>query len=383
MDIPGLQFALEYYVRRAAMRDPVLPINLEAIRASRRILMAVTTGMGDLILASPVLESLRVALPDAKIGLYCRQAWAPLFREDPRVDEVISYHGKSRRFFSTIAALRRFAPDLVVAPHINDPDVLPMLYLSGARSIVRVPWGTTRFPELLSNRGYEDQRRSIQGVHVVDERLRTIEALGLKIATRVPRVFVGPDNEFAVRSQILAATGCQEYAVMHVFSADVYRTIPADLARQSLLALCQKFPGLAWVLTGSQEDRSSLCKIADGLAPQVWVAAGELSIDANAACLGAARGIISPDTGSLHLAAALDRPVLALFSPTREAPTREQVVGPRTATAPTRVLEVAAVCDPCVGRRCPHRPVKCLENFRVEEIVVAFGQLIEVGQANQ
>lgn len=376
MDIPGLQFMLERYVRRAAVRDPVLPLDRQAVRAAQRVLVAVTTGMGDLILASPVIEALRAALPDAAVGLFCRTAWTPLFGHDSRVDAVINYYGKSRRCFPTIAALRHFAPDLVVAPHINDPDVLPLLYLSGARQIVRVPWGTTRFPELLSNRNDPTERESVRGLHVVDERLRVVEALGLPVISRTPRVVAPPHTEM-VCERTMAATGCADYAVLHVFSTDVYRTIPAELARDCLCALNEKYPNLGWVLTGSAVDRPALEKIASECEAKIWIAAGELSIDASAACLSGARAVISPDTGTLHLAAALDRPVLALFSPTREAATRAQVVGPRTLTAPSRVLEVLSVCDPCVGRRCPHRPVKCLQAFQVSDIVAAFGQIIE------
>jgi ADP-heptose:LPS heptosyltransferase len=274
--------------------------------------------------------------------------------------------------------LRHFAPDLVVAPHINDPDVLPLLYLSGARQVVRVPWGTTRFPELLSNRDDPAQRESVRGLHVVDERLRLIEALGLPVVSRIPRVVAPPQTEMQ-REQVMAATGTTQYAVLHVFSADVYRTIPAELARNCLRELSEKYPNIAWVLTGSVADRAALEEIAFGCGSKIWVAAGELSIDQSAACLSRALAVISPDTGTLHLAAALDRPVLALYSPTREAATRAQVVGPRTLTSLSRVLEVPSVCDPCVGRRCPHRPVKCLQAFQVNDIVAAFGQIIDPG----
>ena len=378
MDIPGLQFLLGHYVRHAAARDPVLALDREGVRAARRVLVAVTTGMGDLILASPVIESLRAALPDAAVGLFCRAAWAPLFGHDSRVDAVIDYHGKSRRFFSTVAALRNFGPDLVVAPHINDPDVLPLLYLSGARQIVRVPWGTTRFPELLSNRGDPELRDSIRGLHVVDERLRVVEALGLPVISRTPRVITPPQAEM-LHARSMAMTGSPHYAVLHVFSADVYRTVPAELARDCLRALRAEYPGLGWVLTGSAADRPALEKIASGCGEKIWIAAGELSIDASAACLSGACAVISPDTGTLHLAAALDRPVLALFSPTREAATRAQVVGPRTLKAPSQVLEAPSVCDPCVGRRCSYRPVKCLQAFQVNDVVSAFAQIIEPG----
>lgn len=376
MDIPGVQFMLESYVRHAARRDPVLPLAL-ADRPPRRILIAVTTGMGDVILATPVLDALRAAFPVAEIALFCRKTWVSLFAGDPRLACVIPYYGKSRRVLATRAALRCFSPDLVVAPHINDPDVLPMLYLSGARQIVRVPWGTTRYPELLSNRGSAAQRHAIQGLHVVDERLRAVEALGLPVVSRTPCLNVAPTLAASLQSRAQAETGCEAYAVLHVFSADVYRTVPKDLARGSLSALRARHPKIGWVLTGSAADRSELLQIAAGLGVGVWVAAGELALDETAACVSAACAVIAPDTGNLHLAAALDRPLLALFSPTREAPTRAQVVGPRTASAPVKIIEVPAVCEPCVGRRCPHRPVTCLQAFRVEDVVEQFSVLLE------
>lgn len=381
MDIPGVQFLLERYVRHAARRDPVLPLPPgPPIRRPRRILVAVTTGMGDIILATPVIDSLRTAFPDAEIALFCRQAWVSLFTGDPDLAAVLPYYGKSRRVWATRAALRRFAPDLVVAPHINDPDILPLLYLSGARQIVRVPWGTTRFSDLLSNQGIEAQRLAIKGLHVVDERLRVVEALGLQATSRIPRLTVEPGLAEALAVRARAATGCETYAVFHVFSADVYRTVPEDLVRTSLAALRAKYPKIGWVLTGSAADRSALLTMTAGLGVGIWVAAGELKLNETAACIRGACAAIAPDTGNLHLAAALDRPVLALFSPTREAPTRAQVVSPRTASAPVQVLEVPAVCDPCVGRRCPHRPVACLQAFRVEDVVERFGMLIRQGE---
>ena len=70
---------------------------------------------------------------------------------------------------------------------------------------------------------------------------------------------------------------------------------------------------------------------------------------------------------------------LAAARQTREAATRAQVVGPRTLKATSQILEVSSVCDPCVGRRCSYRPVKCLQAFQVNDVVSAFAQIIEPG----
>jgi heptosyltransferase-2 len=71
--------------------------------------------------------------------------------------------------------------------------------------------------------------------------------------------------------------------------------------------------------------------------------------------IGCADAVIANDSGAMHVAAALERPVVAVFGPTDERATRP--VGP---TGQTEVLTADVFCRPCPLRDCPidHRCMK-------------------------
>jgi len=69
-----------------------------------------------------------------------------------------------------------------------------------------------------------------------------------------------------------------------------------------------------------------------------------------------ADAVLSNDSGLMHVAAALQRPQLALFGPSDALRT-----GPRSAKA--RMLRLGIDCSPCNKRVCPLRHHRCLEDL--------------------
>src|SRR5204862_250338 len=124
MNIPFADGLLYHYVARQARVRPVPPVSEWRLHEARRVLLALTTGLGDAVLSTPVFPALRNALPTAEIRLLCRAPWVPLFAADPDLNGVISYRGKYRGFFTLAAELRRFLPDTAVILHGHDPAIL-------------------------------------------------------------------------------------------------------------------------------------------------------------------------------------------------------------------------------------------------------------------
>ena len=79
---------------------------------------------------------------------------------------------------------------------------------------------------------------------------------------------------------------------------------------------------------------------------------GRTDVPTLAGVLATARALVSNDSGAMHLAAALGRPVVAMFGPTDERATRP--IGPHD------VLSASVFCRPCMLRDCPidHRCMK-------------------------
>lgn len=367
MNIPFADGLLHAWVAHRSRRAGIEPIAALRLEQCRKVLLVLTTGLGDAVLSTPVFPALRQALPKADIRLLCRAPWAPLFAADPDLNGVIVYPGKYRRFFALVNELRSFGPDIALVLHGNDPDILPLAFLAGSRFIVRIPTAGTRYGFLLSNAAREQDRTTVAGLHYVENRLRILDTLGIASVTRTPRIKLDP----ALRERIAARIGrtASPYWVLHAMAADAYKVWPLEKARALIESANQRHPELAVILTGSGADRQALDRLAAEIGAKngrVQVMAGELDIAETAACLAGAACVVAPDTGVLHLAAAVGAPVVGLY-----APTFASLVGPRSALALAAVIQKPQTCNPCLEKKCPYTPKNCMDQIGVEEVLAA------------
>jgi heptosyltransferase-2 len=132
--------------------------------------------------------------------------------------------------------------------------------------------------------------------------------------------------------------------------------------------------GVTCVLVGADHDRDA------GRAVESWIRAhapaaagrvvnlvGRTSMRALVGVLSQMAVVVANDSGSMHLAAALGRPVVALFGPTDERATRP--IGDH------HVLTATAFCRPCMLRDCPidHR---CMKRISVERVLDAVDDVL-------
>lgn len=371
MDNPIAELLLRHRVRRATERRPVLPLPIQDLAAIRRVLLVLTTGIGDAVLSTPVFPAVRQALPEADIRLFCREAWTDLFAHDPNLNGVIAYPGKFRRVRSTLHELSAFAPELALVLHGNDPDILPLCYLAGSRYLLRIPTTGTRYDYLLSNLSRPEDAATLPATHYIDNRLRVLDTLGIPVAVRAPAIHLAPALLEGVADRLAARLAGRPYWVLHCHAADAYKSLPEELAGAVLDRVAAAHPEMCCLLTGGAKDRPVIDRLAS-MRPAVFAAAGEFNLAETAALLARARAVVAPDTGILHLGAALDRPVLGLYSPTRAA-----LVGPRARTALIEIIEKPPTCDPCQQKKCPYRPVKCMAQFDADEVFAAISRILE------
>ncbi len=342
MDLPLADRLLGLWVNWSVRRQPVSPLEDLDLTCTDRILLVLTTGLGDAILSTPVFDAIRRAIPHARIALFVRNTWAPLFQNEPDIDEIVVYLGKWRRFFATLAALRQFSPQLTLVLHGNDPDILPLVYLAGSRHIVRIPTRGTRYGRLLSNLKRKQDRTTLPDLHYIDNRLRILDSVGIA-PTRTAPILRNPQSD-AVAAWLDANCGTHPYVVIHPWAADNYKTWPVQQTRSFLEKLAHGYPGLMAIVTGSSNNREAAATLVTGL-DMARTVAGVFDIAGTATLLASARAVIAPDTGILHMAAALDIPTVGLFSPTRP-----KLVGQRAATVTTQTLTRPLTCSPCMEK---------------------------------
>jgi heptosyltransferase-2 len=118
-----------------------------------------------------------------------------------------------------------------------------------------------------------------------------------------------------------------------------------------------------WLL-GSAKDAPATREIA-AAAPDACVdLAGRTTLDEAIDLLASAARVVTNDSGLMHVAAALDRPMAAIFGSSSPAFTP-----PLSAKA--RVVSLHLDCSPCFQRVCPLGHTDCLEKLEPQKVLDA------------
>lgn len=316
-----------------------------------RLLIVRLSAMGDVIHTLPAAQALREAFPNAMIGWVIEERWAELLcapgtprrgprsAERPVVDWVhpVNLTGWRKSLF-TVSTLQQIAKawnDVRAAKYDVAVD------LQGAmRSAVLARWsgapvvyGAAEPRESPASLWYT--RRAIaRGTHVIEQNLSVAEAVAQR-NMRVPRTKFPHDVDAERRmDQRLAEEGVREFAILNPgagwgakrWPAQRYGEVARQLAKDGLRCLVNFGPG--------EEDLFQEVNAASGgvVRPTKPSVTGLITLTRRA------RLFIGGDTGPMHLATALQVPVVAIFGPTdpaRNGPYGTRSIVLRSPSSPT------------------------------------------------
>jgi lipopolysaccharide heptosyltransferase I len=342
---------------------------LEFPSPPRRILLIKPSAIGDVVHALPVLNLLRRKWPDAHIAWLLTPACADLLDGHPLLSEVILF--ERRRFgrgwrepaaaaglVSFMKRLRRGEFDLVID--------LQGLFRSGwmawqTRAPVRIGFSNARelAPIFYTHRvdvGTTEQ-------HAIDRYLKVTAALGCGDSPVEFPFHVTDEDRRHVESLVPAD---QPYAVLIPGTNWLTKRWPADRFAMLVKPLRDRF-GLATVTAGSPDE----VELASQISGAINVA-GKTTLRQLVALLQRASLVVANDSGPMHIAAALGRPLVTPFGPTN--PVR---------TGPYRrddaVLRLDLPCSPCYSRTCTHQ--SCLQWLDVESVLTLAEKQMQVSSA--
>ena len=328
-----------------------------------RLLIVLLGAIGDVVCAMPLARRLRAAWPSTQITWAVEPPAAPLLEAHPAVDRVIVFRrGEGAGAFSEfLRAVRRSRPDVTLDCQRHFKSGLTSWY-SGAPRRLGFHWQNSREGNRLFNNAAIAPVREF--TPKLTHFLRFADALGIAPAPISFGLVSGAAEREAVRP-LLDQAG-PRFAVLYVGSSWASKQwLPRPTA-----ALCRQLRarGLAVVLLGAAADAPFAQRVLAAGAGEVVDAVGRASLREAVAVLERATIAIGPDSGPMHIAAAVGVPVVALFGATN--PARSGPWGWHHF-----VVRGDAACAPCYLSRCPIGQL-CMERIapemvmqRVEEVL--------------
>jgi heptosyltransferase-3 len=265
--------------------------------AKPRILVVALRRLGDVLLTTPLIRSLRRAWPDASIDALVFADTAGILGGNPDLDAIVAMPAPPTMMQSLALAMRLFRRyDLAISTQSGDRPTFFAFMAGRRRAGPHAGRGLKRL-------AYGRMQSAQPGPHRVEENLRLADLLGIE---RVAEV-VSPHH-------IDAVGPAGAYAVIHAAPMFRYKQWTPSGWRELAAALAAR--GLTVVSTGgpAEAERRYLDEVWSGAS--VTRMDGRLDWSQLAALLSKAQVYVGPDTSVTHLAAAVGCPTVALYGPT-------------------------------------------------------------------
>lgn len=277
--------------------------------APRRILLVKTSSLGDVIHNLPVVSDLAAQFPEAEIDWAVEETFAEIPRLHPRVRRVIPVavrrwrkHLFARRTWREMAALRR---QLAEAPYDAILDTQGLLKSALiARQAQGPHWGyrADAAREPLAARFYDATFSVPTTLHAVERNRRlAAAAFGYDLPSQLDYGIAGARTAQGASAVLLTATSREDKLWPDAHWVDLGRA----LAERGLVPL---LPGGSPLERRRARDLAARIPGAQAIPPMTLTALADL--------LRNARLVVGVDTGLTHLAAAVETPVLALYTAT-------------------------------------------------------------------
>jgi heptosyltransferase-3 len=367
----------------------VLPALLKQ-NPPRTILVIITRRIGDVLLATPLIRTLKAAWPQAKLDVLVFENTRDILANHPDVNQIISIPDHASKLATikwAIGLWHRY--DLAVSALPSDRATL-CAWLAGKRSI-----------GMLENQPRQRWKKYLLDdwvvfdnvkTHTVSMALALAGRLGLALHYEFNVDWTGHDRQL-VDALLVAHSVNQDqpYAVLHIYPKFSYKMW--HLAGWLDLVAWLNQQNIQVILTGSSDpsEMRYIQQLLADLPPRTINFAGKLSFAQMAYLLKKAKLYVGPDTVATHLAAAIGTPAIALFGPSNpvkwgpwpkgyhEERSPWKMIGASQKVANVLLLQGLGDCVPCHQEGCDRHinsHSQCLDDLPASRVIAAVKSLL-------
>jgi heptosyltransferase-2 len=322
------------------------------------------SSLGDVALASAVIEAIHASFPAWRITLLTKQDFMPLFDTDPRLSRIVGIRSgelpsaiirRTGAFFDAVVDLHGSLRSFAVTTLLRTPRMLRVSKHSLARRIMI--WSRNRF------------RRRFD---VLGSYLETVRPLGIT-GRFLPRLYPG-EKPLADAHTLLAGFCHDQGKVIGIAPGSLHPEKRWSPESYALFADRLVARGDVPVFIGDTHDTLFVNTIISLMTGGAVSLAGLIKLPVTVAVISLLDGLVCNDSGPMHLAGALDVPFAALFGPTH--PDLGFVPGYPYGSA----VHSDVPCSPCSlhGRTpCRYESRRCMDGITGERILRELDRMME------
>jgi ADP-heptose:LPS heptosyltransferase len=344
------------------VKNPVLSHPWTSVK---NLLVMRLDNIGDVIMTSPALRSIKANLPDAKLTLMASPGGSIAASLLPWVDEVLTWRvlwqdlGRLAfdpdREWELVEKLRGFDAVVIFTSFSQSPHAAAFL-----ACLAGIPLRLGESKEKGGMMLTDEVLSAPDELHQVERNLRLIESVGFEVL----------DRSLSIQAPKVKLID-QPYIVLNPWTSCQSRNYDAKrfaIAAQKLAAIT----GWKIAITGVEKDRDRAGIVLDILGNDGIDLIGKTSLPELAALIANAKLMLSNNTSTMHIADATRTPSVIMFAGTE----LECQWQPRDCSA--RLLRRSTSCHPCYAFQCPYN-LECLD-IEPEEIVRSSLELLEESQ---
>lgn len=314
-----------------------------------KVLIVRFSSIGDIVLTTPVVRCLKLQYDQAEIHYLTKQSYRDLLVSNPYIDKLWLY---DHNFDALLPRLKAQQFSFIVDLHKNwrSRYIRLRLGVSGAS------FPKLNFKKWLLVRFHIDL---MPDIHIVDRYFRAVSALGV-VNDMNGLDFVTPAADEVWPGDLPPAHRKGFIAVV-IGGKHNTKIYPADKVIEVCRLLSQPV-----VLIGGPEDRERGAYIAERTGQEVLNCCGIYNFNQSASLIRQASAVLTNDTGMMHIAAALGKPIVSVWGNTVPAfgmyPFLKK--GSETPSVMAGVSDLR--CRPCskLGyKRCPRKHFRCMNDI--------------------
>jgi heptosyltransferase-2 len=279
----------------------------------KRILVIRPDRIGDVVLATPLLRELRKTFPDAFIAVMVRPYTKDILINNPNIDEIIidDYEGKDRGwrgFWRQVKKLRKYKFN--IALHL-----LPtqrhawMTFFAGIKTRINVG---IRFYGVITLMKHVSRNKYIPLRHEADYTLDLGRKIGVKSDNLEPEIFLTDEEREKAKSFVPKDEG-EIIIGINPVSGKSAPNWEVDKYVELTEKIIHRFPN-AKIYINSFNDPMILNKFKNFVSEKIYILHNN-SLRDLILYISRFDVLITPSTGSMHIASALKVPVVAMFCP--------------------------------------------------------------------